>query len=320
MVVFRVNPGRANADADFRRGEVLGLHLLQLLHVDRELGVILRYEAGLGQLPAHIAGQVFVRRLPALCPVRAVRVQVEGAGGGVLENDALQISHDLRNFLRPAHQTGHVLQVHPGLLPDGHRQGLHCRIHAGDNAAVLDGALGEHIRLALQIAVLIQHLQRTQQGIGGILFKGQLVAQAVQQAVFLGELVVEPVELCLLRVHFIVPGILQLEVDKFPGTVPKGDHALDALGGGLAQFHPCHAGIFAEIEPALMQRVAEIAHGGVGGYGFQCFAGLLIRRVQLQQFLVRRGELLDCPGKLLGKVCPLNGSHGVVLVAVLGAV
>ena len=50
---------------------------------------------------------------------------------------------------------------------------MHCqsfgrRIHARHSAFRLDGSLGEHIRLAFQIAVLIHIFQRTQEIVGGI--------------------------------------------------------------------------------------------------------------------------------------------------------
>ena len=57
-----------------------------------------------------------------------------------------------------------------------------------------DGAFGEHIGLALEVAFLIQHLQRTQQEIAGILSKGKTVPSAGQQAVFLGVRIVEGVK------------------------------------------------------------------------------------------------------------------------------
>ena len=248
LVNLRVNPGRAHPDADLRGGQVFGLYLFQLLHIDSKLRVIFCGGAGLGQLHPDVAGEVFVRRLPALRPVFAAPGKIKGAGGGVLEDNALQILHDLRNFLRSAHQTGHILQVHAGLLPNGHRQGLHRRVHAGDGLTVLDGALGEHIRLALQISFIVHHFQRTQQRVGGILFKGPLVAKAVQQAVFLRESVIELVELGLLRLDYIVPGVFQLQINELPGAVPNGDHAHGPLRGGLAQVHGLHAGIFAEIQ------------------------------------------------------------------------
>ena len=53
-----------------------------------------------------------------------------------------------------------------------------------------DGALGEHIRLALEAALLVQHLQRTQEKIAGILPKGKAVAPAGQQTIFLRVLVI----------------------------------------------------------------------------------------------------------------------------------
>ena len=53
-----------------------------------------------------------------------------------------------------------------------------------------DGALGEHIRLAFEIALLVQHLQRTQQEVAGILAKGQTVAPAGQETIFLRVLVI----------------------------------------------------------------------------------------------------------------------------------
>lgn len=47
-----------------------------------------------------------------------------------------------------------------------------------------DRALGEHIRLAFEVAFLVQYLQRTQQAIAGVLAKGQAVTPAGKQAVF----------------------------------------------------------------------------------------------------------------------------------------
>ena len=44
---------------------------------------------------------------------------------------------------------------------------------------LVDGALREHICFALQVPVLVQNLQGTQQAVGRILFKGPLIAGAV---------------------------------------------------------------------------------------------------------------------------------------------
>ena len=48
----------------------------------------------------------------------------------------------------------------------------------GDDGALPDGALGEHIRLALQIAVLVQNFKGTEQAVGRIIRKGHVVAAA----------------------------------------------------------------------------------------------------------------------------------------------
>lgn len=66
----------------------------------------------------------------------------------------------------------------------------------------LDGALGENICLALQIAILVQYFQRTEQIVGAIVREREAVGAGVEQTVFVGKGIVEPVEflLCLLVV------------------------------------------------------------------------------------------------------------------------
>ena len=72
-------------------------------------------------------------------------------------------------FLALAAELRHEGQIHSGALPDGHGEGFTGGVHAGNGGMLLDGALGEHIRLALQIAVIVQHFQRTQQVIGAVI-------------------------------------------------------------------------------------------------------------------------------------------------------
>lgn len=47
-----------------------------------------------------------------------------------------------------------------------------------------DGALGEDVRLALQLFFLVQLLQRTQQVVGAVVLKCQRIGAAVDKAVF----------------------------------------------------------------------------------------------------------------------------------------
>ena len=132
----------------------------------------------------------------------AAVLHIKGAGGRVFEDNSLQIFYNLRDFFGAAHQGSHIAQIHAGFLPDGYRQCLHSRVHAGNGAVGLDGALGEHIRLALQFPLLVDNLQRAEQRIGGILLKGQLITGTVQQPVFFAERIIEPVQLRLFGLDF----------------------------------------------------------------------------------------------------------------------
>ena len=88
------------------------------------------------------------------------------------------------------------------LFCDGDSQGFGSGVHRSDGTGLLDGPLGEHIGLALQFAVLVQHFQRAQQIVGGIVGKGQTVAPVIDEAVFGGERVVQLIEPLLLPANF----------------------------------------------------------------------------------------------------------------------
>ena len=93
---------------------------------------------------ADVSGKVFIRRLP----VAVSRVE---------ENNTVQLVDQF--VLTFAGELCHIVHIHTGFLRDGQCQRLRCRIHRGHDLMRLDGALGENIRLALQIAILIQNLQ-----------------------------------------------------------------------------------------------------------------------------------------------------------------
>ena len=56
-----------------------------------------------------------------------------------------------------------------------------------------DCSFAEHIRLALEITVVIQHFQRAEQEIALVLREGKIVAAAIDQSVFLGEIVLRTI-------------------------------------------------------------------------------------------------------------------------------
>ena len=59
-----------------------------------------------------------------------------------------------------AGQLGHIRHIHTGFLGDRNGEGFAGGVHACYRHMGTDGALGEHIRLAFKVAILVQHLQR----------------------------------------------------------------------------------------------------------------------------------------------------------------
>ncbi len=88
-----------------------------------------------------------------------------------------------------------------------------------------NGALGEHIRLAGEIAFVVQHLQRAQQRIAAVIRKGKVVAAGVKPPVFFDIGIVQPVQLLLLAPDNLIGMVLRLVLDELTGAVPQGDHA-----------------------------------------------------------------------------------------------
>ena len=164
--ILRIQPCGTQPHGDLTGGQVHGLHLLQCLHIGKVLRLRFRLCSHLRQLPAHIAGQVLVGGQVFLTALfRVVRVQ---------KDDALQIRE--QSILVLAGELPHICHVHTGFLPNGQGQRLHRRIHSFGRPVTADGALSEQVGFPLQAALLVQHLQRTQQEVGAILIKGDGVA------------------------------------------------------------------------------------------------------------------------------------------------
>ena len=109
-----------------------------------------------------------------------------GKGNILLAFCGVDISEDnsrqfcFQFFLGLTGQLCHEGHIHPCFLCDGYRKGFAGSIYGGNSHMGTDGALGEHIRLALEVAFFVQHLQRTQQKVTGIIAEGQTVAPAAQ--------------------------------------------------------------------------------------------------------------------------------------------
>ena len=176
---------------------------------------------------------------------------------------------------------------------------------------VLYGAFGEHIGLALQIALVVQHLQGAKRRIGGILIEREAVARAGQKPVFLRELVVKAVQVGLLRFHRLVARAVQLQINELSGAVAYGNHASDALRRHPSQLHAPHAGVFTVIGLVALHGKTEISHIGICGDGFDLhIIRVLSRHIEFQQLPVGRRNVLDCLRKLFGKHRALDGFTG----------
>ena len=169
------------------------------------------------QLFADIAGEVFVRRFPLLV-------------FGIPEDHAAQLGS--KSVFVFAGELRHIFHIHTSFFGDGKSQRFRSGIHARHDLMRLDGAFGEHIRLALQVFVLVQLFQRAEKIIGAVVGKGEGIGAGVYEPVFCGEAVIGTVQLRLrLPYRIIRDKAVHLLTDKFLHTVPKLHHALCTFPG-----------------------------------------------------------------------------------------
>ena len=250
--VLFVDPRCPQPHLDLRSVQVLGLGGGQGLHVDRKGWVLLRCPLGLAQLPAHVAGEVFIGGHIMGCPVRL------GLARHTEDDTPQFVCQFLAGF---AGELFHISHVHAGFLRDGDRQRLAGRVHGGDGLMGFDSALGEHICLAFQPAILIQHLQGAEQVIAAVIGKGQPVRPVFDKTIFSGEIVIAAVQLGHLFPDVgIRRGGVHLQFDELLHTVPQPHQPFDTgLGGGI-QVGAHHAAVFPEVHRAVHHRVGIVFH------------------------------------------------------------
>ncbi|CUP84861.1 Uncharacterised protein [Enterocloster clostridioformis] len=306
--IFLVNPGSTQANFDLRCLQVLGLGSFQGFHIDGKSRIAFRCPLCGSELLTDIAGQIFVCGLPAGKRVTAI--------GWVFENNAGQFC---RNFLGGfTGQLGHILHIHPGLFRNGNGKGFAGGVYRGHSLVGLDGTFGKHIRLALQLPVLVQYLQRTQEIVRRIVRKGQPVPSVIDKPVFGGKRIIEPVQFPLLFPNSGVRRILvHLKVNELMHTVAESNHSLDAGLGGGVQVRFYHAAVFPEVHLAIHHSIRVVFHVGVcrdGGVEF--FALAQLRQLS---FLIGAANILRSVVELIGQLQPLNRCNREVLPAILGA-
>ena len=175
----------------------------------------------------------------------------------------------------------------------------------------LNGAFGEHIRLALEIAVIVHDFQCAQKEIGGIVGECQLVAPAVDKSVLFREAVVEPVQLCLLIPNGrIRDGFVHLEVDQLMDAGAECQHTLDTLLGSGIQIGSDHDAVFPEINLPIHKGIGEVLHIRV------CWKGVLngfaFSKIGQLHFLIGSVDMLYRFMELVGKGTVLQWHHCVI--------
>ena len=219
--------------------------------------------------------------------------------GRVFENNAGQFC---RNFLGGfTGQLGHILHIHPGFFRNGNGKGFAGGVHRSDCLVGLDGTFGEHIRLALQFSVLVQHFQRTQEIVRRIVRKGQSVSSVIDKPVFGGKRIIEPVQFPLLFPNGRIRRVLvHLNVNELMHTVVESNHSFDAGLGGGVQIRFYHAAVFPEVHLAIHHSIRVVFHVGVcrnEGVGFFTLA-------QLRQlsFLIGAANVFHSVMELIGQL------------------
>ena len=180
----------------------------------------------------------------------------------------------------------------------------------------LDRALGENIRLALQVTVFIQDFQRTEQIVGAVIRERKAVGASVNKPVFVGKRIIKAVELLLrlLDGHIRNKTVHLLRNERLH-AIPQLNHTLDAFFGGCVQVRFYHDTVFAVVNLAVHKRVAVILYIWVCGDGILD----LIFCPEIRQLgcLIDAANVLYRLMELRGKVCALNGFYGKILLSVL---
>ena len=160
----------------------------------------------------------------------------------------------------------HIGDIDPGFFGKRQRQCLGCGIHPANTDFLLDGAFGEHIRLADKVAIAVHDLQRTQQKIGVIIVKCRVIGSLGNAAIFFDKSIIQAVQPLLFCSDQVFRIILRLVLNKLPDAIPQPDQPLDPTKRGGGYLHWIHTTVFPVINLSVHNGIREIAHGGVSRY------------------------------------------------------
>ena len=299
--VLRRDPRRTQPHVNVGCLQILGLCRFQSRHIGLKGSVRLRSGLGLAQLLPHIAGQVFVCR------------HILRLGAGDSEDDAGQLMNDV--LLAFPGQLGHIAEVNPGALSDGHRQRVGRGVHMIDAALLLDRPLREHIRFSQQLVIIIEDFERAEQVVGGIRRKRKAVGPIIDEAVARRKAVIQSVQLLLKLLNLPVAMLIELRVDQLAHLIPQGNHPLDALLCRLIQVGLHHAAVLTVIDGAVDHRIREVPHIGISGNGL--INRFIVAQIGQRCFLIGAVDMANRLMQLIRKARIFLRKNGKALPAVL---
>ena len=128
-----------------------------------------------------------------------------------------------------------------------------------------DSTLGEHIRLALKVTLIVKYLKGAKQTITAIVTESKVIATGEQTPVFLYEIIVKGVQLFLLTLDDLIGIVLGLVLNKLPHAISQENHTPYTVLGSQGEICGVHTAVFTEIQLAVHYRVTEITHVGICG-------------------------------------------------------
>ena len=91
-----------------------------------------------------------------------------------------------------------------------------------------DRPFGEHIRLALEVSLIVQIFQGAEQEVAGILAERGCRATAVDKPIFLAVGIVLVVQTGLQLLNILIRKVFQLGVNQLTAGIPQGHQCADA--------------------------------------------------------------------------------------------
>ncbi len=229
------------------------------------------------------------------------------------ENDAYQILRQL--FLLNVGQLFHERKVDPCFFGNRNGKCFCSRVYMGNHCLLTNGPLCEHVCFAGKLTLFIQHFQRAQQVVRGIIRENAGVAAGIDESKPCSEGIVAGIQLRLKDRKRLIIHIVQLRLNQIVHMLTQVNQPLDALQRGSAQVLPDHHGVRAVVNVTFQHREGVVLDRRVSRNGLRnCFTFCQFRQLCFTVFTV---NVFHCLGKLFRKDSTLHGNTGCFgLVAV----